>query len=213
MGTENSRLAVSLSVVRRLTRYLRHLEELENDGISRISSQVMANQLGLTASQIRQDLNSFGGFGQQGYGYSVEYLKSNIESILGINQKSRAILIGAGNLGRALLKNVDFSKCGVTLIGVCDCKESIIGTNVDGMVIMHIDKLSEIVKLSKPQMAILAIPPASVRKIAEQLVSLGVYGIWNFTNVDLRISDPKAIVEDVHFADSLITLRYRVGQQ
>ncbi len=213
MGTDAPKIQVSTSVVRRMSKYLRHLEELENDGISRISSQMMANQLGLTASQIRQDLNSFGGFGQQGYGYSVEYLKSNIESILGVHRKCHAVLIGVGDLGRALIQHIDFGKYGVSIAYAFDIGGQTSDSRIDGVEILPIDALEQTVRSCQPQMAILAVPPEPGREIAKKLIELQVFGFWNFTNVDLHIGNPDAVVEDVHLADSLLTLRFMIGQK
>jgi len=202
---------ISLAVVRRLPRYYRHLQELSGEGVTRISSGVLAERLGLTASQIRQDLNCFGGFGQQGYGYNVENLHREIGDILGLRQNLRAILIGMGNIGRALCHNFDFSSAGVTLIGLFDSAKEIVGTYTGDLLIHHIDELESFAALEQPEIAIFTLSKRSALSIAKRVSALpSVRGLWNFTNVDLRDGPGTLPVEYVNYTDSLMTLCYRV---
>ena len=201
---------ISNSVIRRLPRYYRFLGDLKASGMSRISSRELSERMGLTASQIRQDLNCFGGFGQQGYGYQIEVLQSEIGSILGIDRPKSAILIGAGNLGRAMAQHIDFEKRGFHLVGVFDKKESLVGQIIRGLPIRDISSLDEFCRESLPSTAILCIPKEEASVLVEQLVKLGVKGFWNFSHYDISIENPDVAVENVHFGDSLMTLSYRI---
>ena len=201
---------VSLAVVRRLPKYYRHLDDLVAEGITRISSGNLAVRMGLTASQIRQDLNCFGGFGQQGYGYNAGRLRDEIASILGLNRLTKAIMIGVGRIGKALLNNFDFELCGFELIGVFDISPDNIGKSFGGIATANIDTLDEFVLANSPQCAILTLPNEGAPHMARRLSALGVKGIWNFTNIDLHLNEEKTKLENVHFADSLMTLRYRI---
>ncbi len=199
---------VSLPVLRRLPRYYRLLEKLESEGVERISSIEIAKQLGLTASQIRQDLNCFGGFGQQGYGYGVSPLCKEIGNILHLNENLTAVLIGVGNLGRALCGYLSGEAKGITLIGLFD-KNPNAAQTASGLPIMNVDKLDDFCKERHPRVAILCIPGENAQQTAEKLVNLGIEGFWNFSHTDLRLPD-NILVEDVHLGDSLMTLGYRV---
>ncbi len=203
--------SVSLLVVRRLPRYYRFLTELKKSGIVRISSKELAKRMGLTASQIRQDLNCFGGFGQQGYGYNVDQLSDEIERILYLDVNMPAIMIGVGNLGRAL-SGFLFEAKGIKLIGLFDKNpKTIIDLNPD-LNVMGITKLDEFCERYKPQIAILCIPSEHAQQMASRLVSLGIKGFWNFSHVDLHL-DPSICVENVHLGDSLMTLGFNVHTQ
>ncbi|MBO5019118.1 MAG: redox-sensing transcriptional repressor Rex [Clostridia bacterium] len=204
---------ISNSVIRRLPRYYRFLEDLKNSGVSRISSRELAETMGLTASQIRQDFNCFGGFGQQGYGYNVELLRMEIGRILGLDSPNTAILIGVGNLGRAVAQHINFETKGFQLIGIFDRKESLVGQIVRNMPIRSTSTLDEFCKENRPQVAILCIPKESTREIADQLIGLGVKGFWNFSHFDLAHDNPDISVENVHFGDSLMTLSYRLNSK
>ena len=201
---------VSLSVVRRLPRYHRFLGELMQNGIHRISSRELADIMGLTASQIRQDLNCFGGFGQQGYGYNVETLFHEISRILGLDQKLNAILIGAGNLGRAISTHLEFEARGFRLIGVFDKSPNVVGTTVAGMTVRSMDELGSFCKQEKPIVAVLCIPKDSAQVLADQLVELGIRAFWNFSHYDFTVTHKDVVVENVHMGDSLMTLSYCV---
>lgn len=203
---------VSIPVIKRLPRYHRYLEELKNLGVVRISSKELSARMGLTASQIRQDLNCFGGFGQQGYGYNIEQLYNEIGAILGLNNKSKAIMIGAGNLGHAIATHIHFDNRGFDLIGIFDNNPAVIGTKVGGKTVMSSDDLEEFCLKEKPVVAILCIPAEYAAENADKLVSLGIKGFWNFTQYDLVHRYENVAVENVHLGDSLMTLCYQVKE-
>ena len=169
--------------------------------------------MGFTASQIRQDLNCFGGFGQQGYGYIVEQLYNEIGNILGLSNRFNAILIGAGNLGRAVSTHMSFESRGFTLTAIFDSNESLIGKKIRDITIQNIDNLEAVCKDRTPDMAILCIPRDSVAALADQLYHLGIKNYWNFSHYDLAIRYPDVIVENVHLSDSLMTLCYRMSNK
>ena len=204
---------ISPSVIRRLPRYYRFLGELAAGGTVRISSKELSEKMGLTASQIRQDLNCFGGFGQQGYGYNVKALQTEIGQILGISLHRRTILIGLGNLGRAIANHVIFPQCGCELIGLFDSNPFVAGRDLDGMPIHHTDTLAGFCHQEKPELAVLCVPEQAAPVIAQQLVALGIRSFWNFSHGDLHFDDPAILVENVHLADSLLTLTYGLRQQ
>jgi redox-sensing transcriptional repressor len=204
---------ISPSVIRRLPRYHRFLGELAAKGIVRISSMELSRQMGLTASQIRQDLNCFGGFGQQGYGYNVRALRDEIGQILGVSLHRRTILVGLGNLGRAIASHVSFPACGCELIGLFDSNPFVAGRDLDGMPIHHTDTLSGFCRQEHPELAILCVPEQAAPRIAKQLSGLGVRAFWNFSHGDLQLDEPGILVENVHLADSLLTLTYGLRQQ
>ncbi|MEA4912208.1 MAG: redox-sensing transcriptional repressor Rex [Oscillospiraceae bacterium] len=200
---------VSLPVVRRLPRYYRFLCDLKKSGIVRISSKELARQMNLTASQIRQDLNCFGGFGQQGYGYNVDQLAAEIERILCLDNCLPTILIGVGNLGRALSSFLYDAK-GIKLIGLFDkAPKNVTDINPE-LSVMSIAKLDEFCAEHHPKLAILCIPGEHAQPMAQKLVSLGIEGFWNFSHVDLRL-DERTCVENVHLGDSLMTLCYNTN--
>ncbi len=203
---------VSIPVIKRLPRYHRYLEELKNLGVVRISSKELSARMGLTASQIRQDLNCFGGFGQQGYGYNIEQLYNEIGAILGLNNKSKAIMIGAGNLGHAIATHIHFDNRGFDLVGIFDNNPTVIGTKVGGKIVMSSDDLEEFCIKEKPIVAILCIPAEYAAENADKLVSLGIKGFWNFTQYDLVHRYENIAVENVHLGDSLMTLCYQVKE-
>lgn len=203
---------ISMPVIRRLPRYYRFLSDAFDRGITKISSKELAEKMGLTASQIRQDLNCFGGFGQQGYGYSIEHLKNEIGSILGIQNNFRTILIGAGNLGNAVASQLSFEKLGFNLIGIFDSSESLIGKKIRGKEILHIDYLETFCENSKPVMAILCIPKKSAKSVVDRLYSIGIRAFWNFSHYDLNLNYSEVTVENVHMSDSLMTLCYRINK-
>ncbi|MEE1240078.1 MAG: redox-sensing transcriptional repressor Rex [Acutalibacteraceae bacterium] len=204
---------ISDSVIKRLPRYYRFLGELKAAGLTRISSRELSERMGLTASQIRQDLNCFGGFGQQGYGYNIELLQSEIGHILGLDKPKTAILIGIGNLGRAVTMHINFESKGFKLIGLFDSKESLVGQVIKNLPIRSTDTIDEFCKENLPDAAILCIPKNAAMVIADQLVGLGIKGFWNFSHYDLAIKYPGVKVENVHFGDSLMTLSYRLHNE
>lgn len=199
---------ISNSVIKRLPRYYRFLGELRALGMSKISSKELSERMGLTASQIRQDLNCFGGFGQQGYGYNIDILQSEIGRILGINRPKSTILIGMGNLGRAVTLHINFESKGFRLIGLFDCKESLVGQVVKNLPIRNTSAIDEFCRENRPEVAILCIPKEAAGDIAEQLINLGIKGFWNFSHYDLSLRHPDVKVENMHFGDSLMTLSY-----
>ena len=201
---------ISNLVIKRLPRYYRILGELKTLGVNRISSRELAQRMGLTASQIRQDFNCFGGFGQQGYGYNVEQLHEEIGHILGLDRKQKAILIGVGNLGRAIANHMKFEQLGFQLIGIFDKKESLTGEIIRNIPVRSTSVMDEFCRENLPTVAILCIPKESAMPIAEQLINLGVKGFWNFSHEDIAVKHPEVVVENVHFGDSLMTLSYRV---
>ncbi len=206
-----SKKDVSLSVIKRLPRYYRFLGEMKKNGVQRISSGELSNRMGFTASQIRQDLNCFGGFGQQGYGYNVEQLYAEIGNILGVNIKNKTVLIGAGNLGRAVAAHMSFEERGFQLIGIFDKNEALAGQLVRNIPIRHIDGLYDFCKENSPTVAVLCIPSESAKEITDELVSLGVKGFWNFSHHDISADHPDVAVENVHLSDSLMTLSYHIN--
>ncbi len=208
-----SNTTISSSVIKRLPRYYRFLGELKSAGLTRISSRELAERMGFTASQIRQDLNCFGGFGQQGYGYNIELLQFEIAKILGLDRPKTAILIGMGNLGRAVTLHINFDSKGFKLIGLFDAKDSLVGQMVKGMPIRSSDSLDEFCRENLPEMAILCIPKDSVKPIVDQLVKLGVKAFWNFSHYDIAMEYKDVVVENVHFNDSLITLSYKINNK
>ncbi len=200
---------ISMSVIRRLPRYYRFLGDLERQGINRISSKALAEKMGVGASQIRQDLNCFGGFGQQGYGYNIPSLRKQIAEILGIPNKYDCIIIGAGNLGRAIATHMNFEERGFCLTAVFDQNESLAGKLVSGLPIRHISGLDDYCRSEKPKVAMLCVPRSAAESLGHQLVRLGIKGIWNFTHFDFGEMDGVA-VENVHLGDSMMTLCYNV---
>ena len=203
--------SISFSVIKRLPRYYRFLGELKSNGIIRISSRELSQRMGLTASQIRQDFNCFGGFGQQGYGYNVEQLHKEIGSILGVHSGHKAIIIGAGNLGRLVSNQITFETKGFSLIGIFDRKEALTGQMIKGIPVRHIDGLDEFCRENLPEMAVLCIPPESVRELVPLLIKLGIKAFWNFSHYDVALNHPGVAVENVHLGDSLMTLCYKIN--
>ncbi len=203
---------VSVAVIRRLPRYYRYLNDLLKVEVKRISSKELSERMGITASQIRQDLNCFGGFGQQGYGYNVETLYNEIGKILGVERRFTTIILGAGNMGNALANYTNFQKRGFDLIGVFDINYNRVGQKVNGIEILHTDELEEFVKKNNVDIAILTVPSRNISEIAERVVELGVKGIWNFSPQDLKLSEG-IMVENVHLSDGLAVLGYIIKEQ
>ena len=201
---------ISNSVIKRLPRYYRFLGELKKEGFTRISSRELSERMGLTASQIRQDLNCFGGFGQQGYGYNIELLQSEIARILGLDVPKTAILIGMGNLGRAVTMHMNFENKGFRITGLFDSKESLVGQVVKNLPIRNTSDLDEFCRENHPQIAIICIPKDAAANISEQLIKLGIKAFWNFSHYDIGINHRDVIVENVHLSDSLMTLSYQI---
>ena len=203
---------VSNSVIQRLPRYYRYLGDLKASGISRISSKALSEKMNLTASQIRQDLNCFGGFGQQGYGYNIDVLREEIGHILGIDAPKKAIIVGMGNLGKALAQHLKFENKGFMLIGLFDIKESLIGQMVRNIPIRSTSNLDEFCRDNKPEVAIITTPKEAAQSLSDQLVKLGVKGFLNFSHYDLTVNHPEITVENIHLGDKLLTLSYRLKE-
>ncbi|EFE91567.1 CoA binding domain protein [Oribacterium sp. oral taxon 078 str. F0262] len=202
---------ISQAVIQRLPRYYRYLEELMEQGLERISSNELSKRMKLTASQIRQDLNNFGGFGQQGYGYRIQKLHDEIARILSLNEEHSMILIGAGHLGQALANYSNFQKRGFLLRAVFDVKPELIGTEVAGLKVLPMEELERVIEESGPRLAALCVPKDAALPVAERLVSLGIKGIWNFAPVDLELPE-QVVVENVHLSESLMRLSYRMRE-
>ncbi len=212
MPTNRSRVvktAPSDSVIKRLPRYFRYLRILMRNGISRISSSELSKMMNVTASQIRQDLNCFGGFGQQGYGYNVEYLYAKICDLLGVGAGLCSVIIGAGNLGRAIVRSNMFDKRGIQIIGMFDVNPLLVNQKIDHVEVYGLDSLEDFCGKNKVDFAVLTLPKENAQEVASRLFSLGVRGFWNFTGQELSLPDD-AIIENVHLGDSLMTLCYRV---
>lgn len=201
---------ISVYVIKRLPRYYRFLGDLSAGGIKKISSSELGEKMGLTASQIRQDLNCFGGFGQQGYGYNVDVLREEIGAILGIDRPKKIILIGVGNLGQAIAKQMNFADKGFSLIGLFDKKEALIGNIIRNVPIRNIDSLDDFCRENKPDAAILCLPREAVPDIVDHLVRLGVKGFLNFSHYDISLKHKDILVENVHFGDNLMRLSYNI---
>ena len=204
---------VSNNVIRRLPRYLRKLDALAESGVTRISSFELGQQLGLTPSQIRQDFSCFGEFGQQGYGYNVAALREQIAGILGTNRGYTSMLIGVGNIGRAMMDNFCFSEWGVELVSAFDVKPDLIGTSFKGVPIRGMDELESYLKENHVDIAVLAVPKDVAVSVADTLIANGVEAIWNFTNTELTEPNSPTIVENVHFSDSLLSLSYFISER
>lgn len=202
---------ISMAVIKRLPRYYRFLGEMKKAGLQRISSGELSKRMGFTASQIRQDLNCFGGFGQQGYGYNVAQLYKEIGKILGVDKKAKTVLIGAGNLGRAVAAHMSFEERGFNLIGIFDKNEALAGQLVRNLPIRHIDGLYDFCRDNAPTVAVLCIPGEHAEVITDELVRLGVKGFWNFSHYDIAAHHPNVAVENVHLSDSLMTLSYYIN--
>ena len=202
---------ISDAVIRRLPRYYRQLTDLCNRGVIRISSHSLGQEMNITASQIRQDFSCFGEFGQQGYGYNVEELRAEIGHILGVDNDHHLIMIGVGNLGHALLQNFVFSQTGFTVDAAFDVSPAVVGTEIRGVPIYHIDTLEDFLKDHHVDVVALTIPQSVAQETADWLIGLGIQGFWNFTNIELVSNRPEVKFENIHFADSLLTLSYRIS--
>lgn len=204
---------ISDAVIRRLPRYYRQLTDLCARGVVRISSHSLGQEMNITASQIRQDFSCFGEFGQQGYGYNVEELRAEIGHILGVDNDHHLVMIGVGNLGRALLQNFKFSQAGFTVDAAFDVSPSVIGSVVNGVPIYSMNVLDAYIKKHSVDVVVLTIPQSVAQDTADRLIELGVHGFWNFTNIELSSSNPDVKFENIHFADSLLTLSYRIANR
>ncbi len=198
---------ISITVIRRLPRYYRCLEDLQRIKISRTSSQELSELTGFTASQIRQDLNNFGGFGQQGYGYNVAELKTHLGKILGLDQEYRTCLVGAGHFGTAIMNYKEFRLDGFRVVAIFDTDRGLVGKKIDGIEVFSDDKMKDVIKKKQIDIAVLTVPKVSAQEVAESLSDAGIKAIWNFTTADLDLPQD-VIVEDVSLKDSLFTMWY-----
>ncbi len=202
---------ISQAVIARLPRYFRYLGDLKDGGVERISSQELSELMKVTASQIRQDFNNFGGFGQQGYGYNVEFLYNEIGKILGLDRKHHFIIVGAGNLGQALGNYLNFERRGFIFCGMFDKNPALIGKDVRGIKVQPMEEMEQFVRENDVDIAVLTIPKTGAVSVAEKLVANGIRAIWNFAHVDLNV--PEGIqVENVHLSDSLMKLSYNINR-
>lgn len=202
---------ISQAVIGRLPRYYRYLGELMDQGVERISSNALSKRMNLTASQIRQDLNNFGGFGQQGYGYNVKNLHDEIARILNIDKEHSLIIIGAGHLGQAIANYANFEKRGFMIKGIFDHDENVIGKTIRGVTVQSMDQISECIHRYHVKLAAICIPKEPAVEVSRQLLKDGIVGIWNFAHVDLEVPD-QIVIENVHLSESLMRLTYRVGE-
>ena len=209
-GRDSLRPEVSSAVIKRLPRYFRYLRELIRMGKTRVSSAELSKMMNVTASQIRQDLNCFGGFGQQGYGYNINYLHGKISELLGVNEGYAAVIAGAGNLGRALAATRMFARRGVTRLAMFDIDENIVGTEIYGIKVYHIDELYDFCQANNVSIGVLTVPKDAAYKVAMTMARAGVKGIWNFANTELELEIDNVTVENIHLGDSLMRLCYEI---
>ncbi len=209
-SSDENKNYVSPAVIKRLPRYYRYLRELLQSDILRISSGELSKLMHVTASQIRQDLNCFGGFGQQGYGYNVKYLYGKIGDILGVSHNFNAVIIGSGNLGRALAASPLFERRGIRLTALFDNSPDVIGKEFSGYTVKSMDELEEYCKSNTVNIAVLALPKTVVRETAEQLADMGIKGLWNFASTEIDLTHKGVVTQNVHMGDSLMTLCYEL---
>lgn len=203
---------ISDAVIHRLPRYYRYLDDLYNKGVVRISSSSLGDKMDITASQIRQDLSCFGEFGQQGYGYNVVALRGEVAKILGMDRNYTAVLVGVGNIGRALVENFCFEQYGFTLKAAFDINPDLVGKEMHGIVVHDFSTLDDILADIQPDVAVLCVPKAMANDVANEICSVGVKAIWNFTNTELQVKDADPIIENIHFSDSLLALGYYIAE-
>ena len=205
--------SVSPAVIKRLPRYFRYLREIIRMGKTRISSAELSKMMNVTASQIRQDLNCFGGFGQQGYGYNVNYLYTKICELLGVGHGFRAAVIGVGNLGKALVRSPMLEKRGVTVVAMFDVSDAVVGKKIAGIKVYDASEIEKIFNAYNVDIAILTLPKECAAESAERLSKTNISGIWNFTGKELNLENDNIIVENVHIGDSLMTLCYEIARR
>ena len=208
-----ARADVPTAVIRRLPRYHRCLGDLIREGKLRISSAELSRIMGVTASQIRQDLNCFGGFGQQGYGYNISYLYAKISELLGVAEGYNAVIIGAGNLGKALAATHMFERRGINRLGMFDIDPAVVGKKIYDTPVYHIDTLRDFCIENRVQIGVLTVPKECAKEITDVLLSAGVKGVWNFANMELKSPSADMIVENIHLGDSLMTLCYKIKEK
>jgi len=207
----SKKTVISMAVIRRLPKYYRYLGELLRNDIERISSKELSERIGFTASQIRQDLNNFGDFGQQGYGYNVRALYEEIGKILGLNRDYKTVIVGAGNIGQAVANYTNFEKLGFHLIGIFDRNPKLIGMGIRDIVVQDVDYLEEFLNNNRVDIGIICVPKEQAQRIADVFVKSDIKGIWNFAPTDITVPED-VIVENVHLSESLLTLSYRLNE-
>lgn len=208
---ESDKKRVPDVVIKRLPRYYRYISELKSQGVGKISSSALSEKMNVTASQIRQDFNYFGGFGQQGYGYSVDNLYTEIGKILGLHDGYRTVIVGAGHLGHALANHSAFEKRGFKLTAIFDKDETIIGSVINGVKVYAESEMESFIEANDVDIAILAVPKYAAQEIADKLAASGIKGLWNFSYAEIKVEND-VVVENVHLTDSLMTLSYRLKQ-
>lgn len=202
---------ISVAVIKRLPRYYRYLEELIDSGVERISSNELSIKMKVTASQIRQDLNNFGGFGQQGYGYNVKYLHSEIAKILGLEKKHNIVIVGAGHLGQAIANYGNFEKRGFVVKGMFDINPDLVGKVFRGTEVMAMDRLASYIQENNIEILALTIPKTNAKEVARTAIEAGIKGIWNFAHTDIEVPE-NVVIENVHLSESLMTLSYNISR-
>ncbi|MBE6623403.1 MAG: redox-sensing transcriptional repressor Rex [Ruminococcaceae bacterium] len=212
MNQDTNSKTISNAVIRRLPRYFRYLRELIRNDITRISSKELSEKMNVTASQIRQDLNCFGGFGQQGYGYNVTNLYGKISTILGTDKGYSAVIVGIGNLGKALANNPLFEKRGVKIIGLFDTSPEVIGNDVAGLKVLDYSEIEKFLSENKADIAVLTVPKNKGKEVAEKLAQCGIRGFWNFSNMELSLDEYNVKIENIHLGDTLMTLCYEISK-
>ena len=203
---------ISLAVIRRLPRYLRYVEELIRHDIMRISSSELSNKMGYTASQVRQDFNNFGGFGQQGYGYSTQVLYENLIKILGLDKNFKMVIAGVGNLGLALANYKNFYEKGFNLVGLFDVDQNKVGKSIRNLKVLHVDEMKDFIKKNGVEIGVLCVPLDVAQEVANLMIDGGIKGIWNFTAKEID-ADDSVVVENVHLIDSLMVLSYKLNER
>ncbi|NLZ53556.1 MAG: redox-sensing transcriptional repressor Rex [Thermoanaerobacteraceae bacterium] len=203
---------VSMAVIKRLPKYYKYLGVLLKNNVERVSSQELSRLLGFTASQIRQDLNNFGEFGQQGYGYNVSQLYTEISKILGLNTSHKMVIVGAGNLGQALANYNGFATHGFSIIAIFDTNPSLVGRKINNILIYNVEDMQYFINKNDVDIAVLTVPREETEKVVNVLTNTGIRGIWNFTPVEITIENKDIVVENVHLIDSLLTLSYHINE-
>ena len=202
---------ISNNVIRRMPKYLRKLDELDRNGVERVSSGELGKYMGLTSSLIRQDFSCFGEFGQQGYGYNVKALRGEIASILGMDRSYSAVLVGVGNLGHALIENFPFERYGFRFLGAFEINKALVGTDIAGTPIMDAETQAEFIRENDVDIAILSVPRARAQEVADTMIACGIKAIWNFTDTEIDAGDSGVVIENIHFSDSLLVLGYNLS--
>jgi redox-sensing transcriptional repressor len=210
---KRTHMNISKNVIRRLPRYLHKLDDLANNGEDRISSGELGRQMGLTPSQIRQDFSCFGEFGQQGYGYSIAPLREQVGQILGLDRSYSVILVGVGNIGHALIENFSLIIQGYRLLGAFDERPELIGTKIGETLVYDSNDLTDFIRRNRVDIAILTVPRDAAQELTDKMTAAGIRAIWNFTNKELTTGDSGVLVEDIHFADSFLTLTYYLTEE